>query len=211
MKKTVTILLFSTFSTILYAQEQIPLEVKRIQDAKEQKINEIERLYRIALINQKDAYIKRQDFDSAKYIDNLLVELVDQDVQMESKNRKAHLFCKEKTTRIKKGERIFLEKSGVFHEIPEEFENIRITVLDESPTPSSPRLEFKIKKKGYVKIILDPRNVNEMESAGWEVLAKGKWGWAEPSRDMIFMEKLLDTGEYKISRGAGFGTRLIIE
>ena len=212
MRYTVSILTFMACLCVAYGEGKPPLEVRRIQDAKKHKIDEIERQYQIALRKQKDLYLMKKDFESVKYIDSLLVEIADAEKQKNLEGRKAHIFCKEDTLRMKSGVWIHPKENAPIHEIPSEYESVKITQFKKRPTEETEAIHFKVKRAGYVKIVVDKSSVSKFEAEGWAVIDSGKWGWGknQTTPSLFFMERKLTEGEYEISSGIGFGTHIIL-
>ncbi|VGO22065.1 interleukin-like EMT inducer domain-containing protein [Pontiella sulfatireligans] len=79
---TQTILIFLLIAgacTSALAEDKTPVEIKRLLNTRQYKIDEIDRQFTIALKKQKDAYIRRRDIESAKLIDAMLVDLIDEE------------------------------------------------------------------------------------------------------------------------------------
>lgn len=68
-------------STSQNIEEILPPEIRKINDAREIKITEINRQYKIALLKQKNVYVKHRDLKSAKLIDAILLKLSNDEIE----------------------------------------------------------------------------------------------------------------------------------
>ena len=131
------------------------------------------------------------------------------------KEIKARIVCKTKTTRLKKGNSVFLEKNGAnIQVVPEDYNAVKISICEKMPSKETTPLSFKVKEAGIVTIIVDERSKTRMESDGWVFVDKGEWGWGGgKSREYIILKKYLEPGKHQIPHGTvyEFGTRLVFD
>ena len=211
MKQTTTFILLIACTFSIYAEDKIPFEIKRIQDAKQRKIDEIEKQYQVALRKQKDVYIKRKDFESAKLIDTMFIKVADTESQKKEMNKQAKVDIDDKASRLKKDERVFLgEWTHFWREIPEEFKGWRISMNKGDSRPQF--LEFEVKQAGVVTIITEKRLSQELLKDQWVKVGEARWGWENDvmQAEMVILQKKLENGKYAIPTMVhGFGTRLM--
>ncbi|MFL2876260.1 MAG: hypothetical protein ACJZ86_00190 [Pontiellaceae bacterium] len=210
MKQATTFILLIACTFSIYAEDKIPFEIKRIQDAKQRKIDEIEKQYQVALRKQKDVYIKRKDFESAKLIDTMFIKVADTESQKKEMNEQAKVDTDDKTSRLRKDERIYLgEWTHFWWEVPEEYRGWRISMNEGDSRPQF--LEFEVKRAGVVTIITEQKLSQELLNDQWVKVGEALWGWTDDkSNETVILQKKLEHGEYAIPTPLqGFGTRLL--
>lgn len=123
--------------------------------------------------------------------------------------------CRLPTARMRKDAKIYSEEYlGVFVDIPDSYENRRITLVPHPPTqPGVDPIKIKVKKSGYVYcVVAYGKGIAQLEKLGWAViLRKGFTYHHHKTRNLVVLKKYYDKGEYEIPSVVGIGTRILIK
>ena len=205
MKQTMIIILLIACASSIYAEDKIPFEIKRIQDAKQRKIEEIEKQFQVALRKQKDVYIKRKDFESARLIDAMLIEVIDDETKKKENDRKASVKCDYDFCRFRTDVRVIIDHPMSLTSVPDKFDGKRLSLRkngDETP------LTFSVKKAGLVTIVIENGLSARLDGDGWVEIDHALFNPDNP-RKLPILQKYLKKGEYSIPSMKWFGTRLL--
>jgi hypothetical protein len=194
----------------VFAEEKLPFEIQRIVDAKQRKIEEIEKQYEQALLKQKKIYLSREDMESAKIIDTMLHGPEQKVKKEEEPSQQAKIYTKAKFMRIKVGGNYFEgDHPSVFQSFPDGYENYRISLCQCNPKDP---LGFKVKRAGIVTLILNKNTADKYVHDGWTIVDEASRTLVDGKiQKLNIIQKKMSEGEYKFDMDHSFsGVRLLV-